>query len=130
MLEKTWCSFDGMMKYMRKYEKKIRMAVREKHLTFDSHQIQHIMQCGTNLHKAILLCRLKFPNQEVNNSKTLCSITQWIPNKLNTTIHNSYAIWQWRRRWSTNFPHLLHIQHQSITIIFHFWRLSKVKILP
>ena len=43
---------------------------------------------------------------------------------------NSYVIGQWRRRWSTDSPHLLHIKHHSSTTICLFQRLSVVKILP
>ena len=50
--------------------------------------------------------------------------------KQKTIDHNSYAIGQWRRRWSTDSPHLLHIKHHSSTAICLFQRLSIVKILP
>ena len=54
----------------------------------------------------------------------------YIPNKEKTIDHNSYAIGQWRRRLSTDSPHLLHIKHYSNTAICLFQRLSVVKILP
>ena len=45
----------------------------------------------------------------------LCGITQQIPNKQKIILHTSNAIGQWRRRWSTISPHLLHIKHHSGT---------------
>ena len=56
--------------------------------------------------------------------------TKQTKKKKKTIDHNSYAIWQWRRRWSTDSPHLLHIKHHSNTTICLFQRLSVVKILP
>ena len=53
---------------------------------------------------------------------------QWIPIKVNTIDHKSKAIEQWMRRWSTDFPFLLHIQHQSKIKICRFLILSIVKI--
>ena len=101
-----------------------------KHLAFRSHHKHQNKQCGTNLHKPIFQCLPNFPCQEANTSLTLYGITQCIPNKQKTIDHNSYAIGQWRRRWSTNSPHFLHIKHHSTTAICLFQRLSVVKILP
>ena len=99
-------------------------------LEFHSHQIHHIKQCGTNLQITILRCRLKLQDQQSNKSTTLCGITQQTPNKQKIILHISKAIWQWRRRWSTNSPHLLHIKHHSRTTRCLFRRLSIVRILP
>ena len=56
-------------------------------------------------------------------------MTQCIPNKQKTIDRSSYVIGQWKRRWSTDSPHFLHIKHHY-TIICLFQRLSVVKILP
>ena len=53
-----------------------------------------------------------------------------MPNRVNTIDHKSKAIEQWIRRWSTDSPFLLHIQHQSKIKICRFLRLSIVKIFP
>ena len=98
------------------------------HLAFCSCDKHQNKQCGTKLHKSIFWCLLNLPCQEANSSLTLYAINQWIPNKQNTIELNSYAIGQWRRRWSTNSPHLLYIKHQSSTAICLFQRLSIVKI--
>ena len=70
------------------------------HLAFYSRHKHQNRQCGTNLQKSIFLCVPNLPCHEANNSITLYGITQWILNKQNTIDHNSYAIGQWRRRWS------------------------------
>ena len=94
-----------------------------KYLAFHSRHKHQNKQCGTNLHKSIFRCLPNLPYQEANNSLTLYGITQCIPNKQKTIDHNSYAIGQWRRRWSTDFPHLLLIKHHSSTEICLFQRL-------
>ena len=101
-----------------------------KHLAFRSCCNHQNKQCGTNLHKPIFRCLPNFPCQEDHTSLTLYDITQCIPNKQKTIDHKSYAIGQWRRRWSTDSPHLLHIKHFSNTAICLFQRLFVVKILP
>ena len=53
-----------------------------------------------------------------------------MPNKVNTIDHKSKAKGQWIRRWSTNSPFLLHIQHQFKIKIFRFQKLSIVRIFP
>ena len=50
-------------------------------------------------------------------------------NKQKIILHISDAMGQWRRRWSTDSPHPLHIKHHSRTTKCLFWRLSIVKIL-
>ena len=99
-----------------------------KHLAFCSRHKYQNKQCGTNLHKPIFRCLPNFPCQEANNSLTLSGIAQCILNKQKTIDHNSYAIGQWRRRWSTDSPHLSHIKHHSSTARCLFQRLSVVKI--
>ena len=101
-----------------------------KHLAFHSRHMHQNKQCGTNLHKPIFRCLPNFPYQEANTSLTLYGITQYIPNKQKTIDHNSYVVGQWRRTWSTDSPHLLHIKHLLHTAICLFQRLSVVKILP
>ena len=99
-------------------------------LEFRSRQIHHIKQCGTNLQITILRCHLILQDQQSNKSTTLCGITQQTPNKQKIILHISKAIGQWRRRWSTDSPHLLHIKHHSRTTRCLFWRLSIIRILP
>ena len=113
---------EGKIKYhSRRVEKKKGLNSRmdrlqsSKLLKFRSRQIRHIKQCGTILQITILWCRLKLQDQQSNKSATLCGITQQIPNKQKIILHTSNAIGQWRRRWSTNSPHLLHIKHHSRT---------------
>ena len=99
-------------------------------LEFRSRQIHHIKQCGTNLQLTILRWRLKLHVQQSNKSTTLWGITQQIPNKQKIILHILKAMGQWRRRWFTNSPHLLHIKHHSRTTRCFFRRLSIVRILP
>ena len=97
---------------------------------FLSLQMHHIKQWGTAIQIAEFRCLPNFPCQQANSSTTVFSITQWMPNKVNTIDHKSKAKEQWMKRWSTNSPFLLHIQHQSKIKIYHFLRLSIVKIFP
>ena len=99
-------------------------------LEFRSRQIHHIKQRGTILQITILRCCLKLQDQQSNKSATLCGITQQIPNKQKIILHISDAIEQWRRRWSIDSPHPLHIKNHSRTTKCLFRRLSIVKILP
>jgi hypothetical protein len=87
------------------------------------------MQIGTIVQTAALLGLPNF-HQQANKSITLLGITQDIPNRVKTWIHRVEATSQWRRRWSTVFPSLLHKQHLSTMMIFLFLRLSTVSILP
>ena len=95
---------------------------------FLSCQMHHIKQWGTAIQMAEFWCLPNFPYQQANSSTTVFGITQWIPIKVNTIDHKSKAIEQWMRRWSTDFPFLLHIQHQSKIKICRFLILSIVKI--
>ena len=97
---------------------------------FLSLQMQHIKQWGTAIQMAEFRCLPNFPCQQANSSTTIFSITQWMPNRVNTIDHKSKTIEQWMRRWSTDSPFLLHIQHQSKIKICCFLRLSIVKIFP
>ena len=92
--------------------------------------MHHIKQRGTAIQIAEFWCLPNFPCQQANSSTTVFGITQWMPNNVNTIDHKSKAIEQWMRRWSTNSPFLLHIQHQSKIKIYCFLRLSIVKIIP
>ena len=122
--------------HSRRVKKKKNLNSRKDHLRpsklleFHSRQIHLIKQCGTNLQITILRCRLKLQDQQSNKSATLCGIIQQIPNKHKIILHISNAIGQWRRRWSTDSPHPLHIKHHSRTTKCLFLRLSIVKILP
>jgi hypothetical protein len=69
-------------------------------------------------------------DQQANKSTPQLGITQDRPKQLKKAFHKVQATSQWRRRWSTNSPFFLHIQHLSTTITFHFLRLSVVKIFP
>jgi hypothetical protein len=63
-------------------------------------------------------------------SITLLGITQEIPKRVKRVLHKAEATSQWRRKWSTDSPLLLHKQHLSTIITCLFLRLSKVRILP
>ena len=78
-------------------------------LAFLPRQMHQIKQWGTSLQTSIWWCRTNFPYQATNNSRTVWDITHWIPNKQKTKDHNSQAMEQWSRRWSTDSLHLLHI---------------------
>ena len=92
--------------------------------------MHHIKQRGTAIQIAEFRCLPNFPCQQANGSTTIFGITQWMPNKVNTIDFKSKAIGEWIRRWSTDSPFLLHIQHQSKIKICRFLRLSIVKIFP
>jgi hypothetical protein len=99
-----------------------------KHLRFLSFQGHQKMQIRTIFQIAALL---GLPNfyQQTNKSKTLLGMTQDIPNRVKRVFHRAEATSQWRRRWSTNSPSLLHKQHLSTMMICIFLRLSTVRIL-
>ena len=78
-------------------------------LAFLSRQMHQIKQWGTNFHTSMWQWCPNFPCQASNNSRTIWGITHWIPNKQETKDHNSQALEQWSKRWSTDSPHLLHI---------------------
>ena len=98
-------------------------------LAFFSRQMHQIKQWGTNFQTSMWQCRANFPYQASNDSRTVWGIIHWIPNKQKTKDHNSQAMEQWSRRWSTDSPQLLHIAsvkhyHTSFT------KVAIVKILP
>ena len=98
-------------------------------LAFFSCQMHQIKQWDTNFQTSMWRCHANFPYQVSNNSRTVWGITHWIPNKQKTKDHNSQAMEQWSRRWSTDSPQLLHIAsvkhyHTSFT------KVAIVKILP
>ena len=72
----------------------------------------------------------KLPDQQASSSSTPLSITQATPNMERTKPHNSWAMGQWRRRWSVVSPSPLHIQHQPTTTNCRFRRLSTVYTFP
>ena len=90
---------------------------------FLSCQMHHIKQWGTTIQIAAFRCLPNFPCQQANSSTTVFGIIQWMPNKVDTINHKSKARGQWIRRWFTDSPFLLHIQHQSKIKIFNFLRL-------
>ena len=98
-------------------------------LAFLSRQMHQIKQWGPNLQTSMWRCCANFLCQASNNSRTVWGITHCIPNKQKTKDHNSQAMEQWSRRWSTDSPQLLHIAsvkhyHTSFT------KVAIVKILP
>ena len=88
------------------YEKRLNLQQRTfttlKALAFLSRQMHQIKQWGTNLQTSMWRCHANFPYQALNNSRTVWGITQWMPNKQKTKDHNSQAMEQWSRRWSTD----------------------------
>jgi hypothetical protein len=89
----------------------------------------HKRQQGTIFHTTALRERPPV-HQQANKSTTREGITQERLKRLKMTFHRARATSQWRRRWSTNSPFILHMQHLSITMIHFFLRLSKVRIFP
>jgi hypothetical protein len=100
-----------------------------KHLRFLSFQTHQKMQIGTIFQITALLGLPNF-HQQANKSITLLSITKDIPNRVNILLYIAEATSQWRKRWSTDSPSLLHKQHLSTMMICLFLRLSTVRILP
>lgn len=84
------------------------LSVSSKLRLFLSCQIDHIKQWGTTFLVKLLWWSPNFPCQQANSSTTVFGIIEWTPNKVNTKVHNSTAIRQWSRRWSTDSPLLLH----------------------
>jgi hypothetical protein len=92
-------------------------------LAFGSLQRHHIKNKWANLHMFKILRLPNCPIQLPNKSFTLRGITQ--------TTEKS-TLWQPHNE-GVNYPYspqILHKQHHSITIIFIFRKLSKVKIFP
>jgi len=69
-------------------------------------------------------------HQHTYKSTTRLGITPKSSNQLKKTSHKAPTTSQWRRRWSTDSPFFLHIQHLSTTMTYHFFKLSMIKILP
>ena len=84
------------------------LSVSSKLRLFLSCQIDHIKQWGTAFLVKLLWWSPNFPSQQANSSTTVFGIIEWTPNKANTKVYNSTAIQQWRERWSTDSPLLLH----------------------
>jgi len=89
----------------------------------------HKRQQGTIFHTTALHERPPV-HQQANKSTTREGITQERLKRLKMTFHRARATSQWRRRWSTDSPFILHMQHLSITMTRFFLRLSKVMIFP
>lgn len=89
--------------------------------SFLSPRMQHKRRMGT-IHIAVI-CGILMKT-------TLLSITQANPILPKTTSsHRAMATSQWSNKWSIVSPLFLHIQHQSITIVWHF-QFSMVRIFP
>ena len=97
---------------------------------FLSLQRHHITQCRTILQTTKFQVSPSWTCQPAQRCSTWLGITQHIPNKPNTIDHNSQAIEQWSKRWSTLSPLVLHKQHQSTMIRWRFLKLSIVKSFP
>ena len=87
----------------------IDLSISSNQRLFLSLQRHHIKPWGTMDHIKPFRWRPKLPYQHPNSPKTVCSITQDSPNKPKTIDHRSIATRQWRKRWSTNSPLLLHM---------------------
>ena len=87
-------------------------------------------QWGIIFQIMIELCLPLIPSQLQNRSFTVRGMTQWTPNKPKTRDQRSKATEQWRNRWSTLSPLLLHIQHHSWIMRPRFRRLSIVRTFP
>lgn len=94
------------------------------------HQICQMRQWGMVFQTLPASHLPTLPAQHASKSSTSWGITQETPNKANTKSQSSWETGQCRRRWLTDSPPLLHIQHQSMIITFCFLRLSIVRILP
>ena len=100
-----------------------------KHRAFLSRHKHHIIQCGINPQISPDICLFNL-GQQCSKSITLLGITQTTPNMEKAKSQISCASKQWRRRWSTDSPSLLHMLHQSRTYNLLLRRLSVVRILP
>ena len=70
-------------------------------------QIKHVRQVSAKFQ----IFEECFPNQFLHANRkdaTVSSITPWIPNIRKTSLHNTWAKWQWSKRWSTVFPSQQH----------------------
>jgi hypothetical protein len=99
------------------------------YLSLRSHHRHHKRQQGTIFHTTALRERPPV-HQQANKSTTRRGITQDRLKRLKIAFHKVRETSQWRRRWSTDSPFILHIQHLSITMTRFFLRLSKVRIFP
>ena len=97
---------------------------------FLSHQIFHMWQWGIIFQIDAASSLPNLPAQQANKSSTPLGITQQIPNNVKTISQRSRVIGQCNRRWLTDSPPDLHMQHQSKMSTFLFLRLSMVRILP
>ena len=94
------------------------------------HQIFHMRQWGIIFQIDAASPLPNLPAQQANKSSTLLGITQQTPNNVKTISQRSRVIGQCNRRWLTDSPPDLHMQHQSKMSTFLFLRLSMVRILP
>ena len=79
---------------------------------FCSRQMHHMRQAGAAPQTSLLLRAPIKPLHDSNKAMTEYGMTQVIPTKQKRRSHNSLANGQWRR-WSTDSPLHLHIEHQQ-----------------
>jgi hypothetical protein len=96
---------------------------------FISLQMNHIEWEGITFQIMLKSFWHSLPFQHAKSSTTHLGITHSTPNIWKTKFYNSFTISQWRRQ-SSVFPLFLHIQHQSITMMWRLQRLSIVRIFP
>ena len=97
---------------------------------FLSCQRHPITQCGSIFQTWPESFSPKDPIQQENRSITELGITHCTPKRPSTIYHISIATGQWRNKWSTLSPFLLHIQHQLWIIKPRFQRFSMVRAFP
>lgn len=81
-----------------------------------SFQINHIRQVSIKFQ----IFEECFPNQFLHANRkdaTVSSITHWIPYIRKTSFHNTWAKWQWSKRWSTTSPSQL----LTFDFLFFLW---------
>jgi hypothetical protein len=98
--------------------------------SFISLQRHRIRQDGAIFHIVVFWRLRNCPFQQAKKSTTRLDMTQANPTRLKMEFQRALTISQWSKRWSTNSPLFLHIQHQSTTVTCRFLRLSIMRIFP
>jgi hypothetical protein len=109
-------------------------------------QRHHIMKDGTIFHIRAFQSLSKYPFQQAKSFTTQLGITYTNLTRLTIVFHRALTytnltrltivfhralvISQCSKRWSTDSPLFLHIQHQSTIMTCCFLRLSMIKIFP
>jgi hypothetical protein len=93
-------------------------------------QRHHIMKDGTIFHIRAFQSLSKYPFQQAKSFTTQLGITYTNLTRLTIVFHRALVISQCSKRWSTDSPLFLHIQHQSTIMTCCFLRLSMIKIVP